>query len=312
MNAEQRESLSRDGYLIVRNAISTELVRALNEEVDLRLKYEFGTVDLEQRVTYANGALQPSHGQRGTEAFDPIPGWDEEPQWGGGGHVSTAAWRELIEPASMSPILTEILGDPAWEHIPADVPEEKRGQWRLDHDNLHVAPKWQGPPGTASAGGGIHGGPGAHHITCVYELVDVEPGSGGFGAVPGSHHRSYDWSSALSLGPREQWRNPVDGDWPPEIGVRRLELNAGDCMLFTEKLSHCTIPWSGDRQRRTIFFKYVPYGMHHVDRVYDVTDSELTGQQRSRLQFPSEWFNKPGRNSPFYSESGNEPERPRL
>ena len=38
MNAEQRESLSRDGYLIVRNAISKELVAALNEEVDLRLR----------------------------------------------------------------------------------------------------------------------------------------------------------------------------------------------------------------------------------------------------------------------------------
>ena len=39
MNAEQRESLSRDGYLIVRNAISPELVAALNKEVDLRLQY---------------------------------------------------------------------------------------------------------------------------------------------------------------------------------------------------------------------------------------------------------------------------------
>ena len=310
MNAEQRDSLRRDGYLIVKNALSHELVQALNEDVDLRLQYEFGTAEIEKRVTYSNGALQPSHGHRAGKDFAPIPGWVDEPQWGGGGHVSTAAWRELIEPASMSAILTEILGDPAWDHIPAQVPPEKRGLWRLDHDNLHVAPPQA--PGTASAGGGIHGGPGAHHITCVYELIDVEPGTGGFGCVPGSHRRSYDWSSALALGTRDQWRNPVDGDWPAEVGVRRLELKAGDCMLFTEKLSHCTIPWSGDRQRRTIFFKYVPYGMHHVDRVYDVTDSELTEQQRSRLEFPAQWFNKPGRNSPFYVDPGNENRRPRL
>ena len=146
--------------------------------------------------------------------------------------MSTAAWRELIEPPSMSDILTEILGDPIWEHIRPVVPSEKRGLWRLDHDNLHVAPAWTGPPGTASAGGGIHGGPGAHHITCVYELVDVQPGTGGFGCIPGSHLHSYDWSSALTLGPREKWRNPKNGGWPAEVGVRRLELNAGDCLLF--------------------------------------------------------------------------------
>ena len=50
----------------------------------------------------------------------------------------------------------------------------------------------------------------------------------------------------------------------------------------------------------------MPYGMHHVDRVYELTDPELTEQQRSRLQFPAQWFNKPGRGSPFYVDAGGE------
>ena len=66
------------------------------------------------------------------------------------------------------------------------------------------------------------------------------------------------------------------------------------------------MPWSGDRQRRTIFFKYVPYGMHHVDRVYDVSDPDLSPVERSRLQFPDTWYNEPGRNSPFYAEKAAE------
>ena len=257
-------------------------------------------MDIDERVTYSNGALQPSHGQRGQTVYGPIPGWDQEERWGGGSHISTAPFREMIEPPTMSPIITEILGDPKWEHIPSEVPVENRGKWRLDHDNLHVAPKWPGPPGTASKGGGIHGGPNNHHITCVYELIDVQAGTGGFGCVPGSNNHDYDWSSALSLGPRDVWRDPVGGDWPVEVGVRRLELNAGDCMLFTEKLSHCTVPWSGDSQRRTLFFKYVPFGMHHVDRVYDTSDAELTPCQRSRLAFPDVWYNRAGENSPLY------------
>ena len=55
-----------------------------------------------------------------------------------------------------------------------------------------------------------------------------------------------------------------------------------------EKLSHCTIPWSGETQRRTVFFKYVPYGMHHVDRTYLTDDPGLTDAQRARLEFSDE------------------------
>ena len=55
-----------------------------------------------------------------------------------------------------------------------------------------------------------------------------------------------------------------------------------------EKLSHCTIPWSGEAQRRTLFFKYVPYGMHHVDRTYLTDDPGLTDAQRARLEFSDE------------------------
>ena len=87
------------------------------------------------------------------------------------------------------------------------------------------------------------------------------------------------------------------------MGVRPLELNAGDCMLFTEKLSHCTVPWSsGEHQRRTVFIKCVPFGMHHADRVYETSDPDLTEAQRMRLEFPDVWYNQAGRNSPFYVE----------
>ena len=37
MNAQQRADLKRDGYLIVKDAISKELVETLNQEIDLRL-----------------------------------------------------------------------------------------------------------------------------------------------------------------------------------------------------------------------------------------------------------------------------------
>lgn len=35
--------------------------------------------------------------------------------------------------------------------------------------------------------------------------------------------------------------------------------------------------------------RYVPFGMHHGDRGYDVHDPELTDQQRSIVEFPESW-----------------------
>ena len=35
--------------------------------------------------------------------------------------------------------------------------------------------------------------------------------------------------------------------------AHRVEGQAGDCVLFTEKLSHGTVPWTGSGERRTLF-----------------------------------------------------------
>jgi hypothetical protein len=47
-------------------------------------------------------------------------------------------------------------------------------------------------------------------------------------------------------------------NWDPSVPVHRIEGRAGDCILFSEKLKHGTIPWTGSKERRTLFFKYVP------------------------------------------------------
>ena len=67
----------------------------------------------------------------------------------------------------------------------------------------------------------------------------------------------------------------------------------GDCILFSEKLKHGTIPWAGSGERRTLFYKYVPFGMHHGDAAYDTNDPELTEQQKRILEFSPCWFNDP-------------------
>ena len=92
--------------------------------------------------------------------------------------------------------------------------------------------------------------------------------------------------------PLRVWRHDVGSaapvSWP---GVERVGVKAGSCLLFSEKLKHATLPWNGRAaERRTVFYKYVPYGCHHDDFGYDLSDPGLSEKQRQRLAFPNRWL----------------------
>jgi hypothetical protein len=70
-------------------------------------------------------------------------------------------------------------------------------------------------------------------------------------------------------------------------------LTASYAVHCREKMTHGTIPWEGKNDRRTLFYKYVPFGMHHADAGYDVNDPELTAHQREVVEFSETWFNAP-------------------
>jgi hypothetical protein len=43
--------------------------------------------------------------------------------------------------------------------------------------------------------------------------------------------------------------------------VRPVTCSAGDAIIFTEALTHGTLPWNSKSQRRTIFLKYTHHAM---------------------------------------------------
>ena len=118
--------------------------------------------------------------------------------------------------------------------------------------------------------------------------------------MPGSHRPDFRWpdgSTVLSKQKEEEeagnapqaWGFPEGLFWPEELGVRRIEGKAGECIVFSEKLKHATCPWTGKGQRRTVFMKYSPFGMHHGDRGYDIRDIGLTAAEAQRVAFPERW-----------------------
>ena len=83
----------------------------------------------------------------------------------------------------------------------------------------------------------------------AYNLKDVGPYDGGFGCVPGSHKSNYGFP--------DEWKEMEE----PGPLVERVTGPAGTAIIFTEALTHGTLPWAGADERRTIFFKYSPHSV---------------------------------------------------
>ena len=174
-------------------------------------------------------------------------------------------FRDLLDHPAVLGRMRDLLG----EHL------------RLDHAyGIVMAP--------ATSGLGLHGGgtpwdPTQYYVhrdgrmhngltSVIWSLVDADPGHGGFGCIPGSHKAA----EPLPAG--------VPGGW-----VKEIPLRAGSVLLFTEALTHCTLPWTAPFERRAVLYKYSPghvaWGAH-ADPPPALWRS-LTGTQRRLFQPPA-------------------------
>ena len=97
-------------------------------------------------------------------------------------------------------------------------------------------------------------------MVVAIELFDTHPNPGGFCRVPGAHKDH--------LQVPEAWCDLSKGI---HTCVKRIPANAGDAIIFTEALTHGTLPWEVDATRQTLFYKYSPHG---TARSADCFDSE--------------------------------------
>ena len=188
------------------------------------------------------------------------------------GHLAQhEVFRDLIDhPAVLEPLL-ELCGPKV----------------RLDHTyGITMRP--------GSAGLGLHGGGTPHDpaqfyriengrmfnglVAVQWALVDHRPGDGGFGCIPGSH--------------KAQFNVPPQPD--PSL-VFEVPLAAGDVVIFTEALTHCTIPWRGAIDRLTLVYKYAPghmaWGPDYEG--FDALLPLLTDRQRRLIQHPAVYTHQP-------------------
>lgn len=143
-------------------------------------------------------------------------------------------FRDLLDHPVVLPRLRDLLGD----------------YLRIDHAyGIVMAPD--------TSGLGLHGGgtpwdPSQYYVhrggrmyngltTVTWSLIDTDSGDGGFGCIPGSHKAA------------ERLPEDVPADW-----VKEIPMAAGSVLIFTEALTHCTLPWRASCERRAVLLKYAP------------------------------------------------------
>ncbi|HLZ09725.1 MAG TPA: phytanoyl-CoA dioxygenase family protein [Chloroflexota bacterium] len=110
-----------------------------------------------------------------------------------------------------------------------------------------------------------------------YALGNVNPGDGGFAAIPGSHKSNLPCPAAFKTFERT-------GPW-----VQQVPQPAGSAIIFTESLTHGTWPWNAHHERRSLLYKYSPGHMawgRDYPMVDDVPDAEWSVTSRRILTPP--------------------------
>lgn len=169
----------------------------------------------------------------------PPPGASIESQRFSGFFLWDQAYRRLIDHPQILPILTEVLGP----DLRLDHAYGIKMRSRTDGLHLHGGNTPYDPPEYYHVRGGkIYCG-----LTVVtYALCDIPKSSGGFCCIPGSHKNNFPLPAGVKTYERD-------------LGcVVQVPVHAGDVLIFTEALTHGTLQWTANWERRSILLKYAP------------------------------------------------------
>ncbi len=112
----------------------------------------------------------------------------------------------------------------------------------------------------------------------AWQFSDVNEGDGGLCVIPGSHKGNYKC-------PTEMRQYDAYQEF-----VKPLTCKAGDVAIFTEAITHGTIPWKAKHQRRSLLFRYSPanlaYAKSYSPSWPESMLEELTPEQRAVVEPP--------------------------
>ena len=258
MNEHEKYFFDVNGYLVVQKILSPDLVAALNEAIDHnqnRVRLREG----EQSLSANSPVLKGDHGRGDIMG---ILNWPKP--W-------CQPFRDLLSHPPALRYMFDLIGD----------------EFRFG--NANGISMTEGAEGCVLHGGGtlvhkhtyryVNGRMWNNLVGVCYQLADVNPGDGGFVCIPGSHKANFDT-------PEDVLTMKYD------LGCyHHVAMEAGDALIFTEGLTHGTLPWKGKHERRTLLYRYAagPFvnakGMNRLEEYCPFYD-ELTPLQRAIMEPP--------------------------
>ena len=241
MTDDEKYLFDLNGYLVIENVLTKDDLALANEAVDRHLNQ--GRIrPREQRLDGNSPTLE---GTQGRGQLGNMLNWDEP---------DCNPFRQMLAHPTLVPYLNEILG---------------KG-FRMDHqmsllwmDRGAEGFRFHGSSGPGFdpnqyyifKNGKMHNG-----LTVVsFQLTHVNSGDGGLCVIPGSHKSNYACPQEMRLYQKYQEH------------ICQITCSAGDVVIFTEAVTHGTLPWTADHPRRSTLTRYTAGNMAYVP-AYEMPD----------------------------------------
>ena len=258
MTEDERYLFDLTGYLVIKDVLTPEEVERCNAAID----HHFDQAkEIDRSLSGSSKTLS------GTSRRIDLGGmlaWE---------HPWCEPFRQFLIHPRIKPYLDGILDE----------------GYRLDHGPGMIAMD-QGAEGGTLHGGGIErpnfseayffkDGRIYTGLTVVeYMLADEGPGDGGLAVIPGSHKANLPCPQSMKLWEKYQEH------------VLEVNAEAGDAIIFSETLTHGTLPWTAEHQRRAVLYKFSPgfqaysAGAHQI--TYPDYIEDMTPEQRAVMEAP--------------------------
>jgi hypothetical protein len=258
MNEDEKYLFDLTGYLVLKDVLTPAEVARLNEGIDHHID------QLNEREGTLAGDSQALAGTSHRLDLGGMLAWEQP--W-------CEPFRELLLHPGAKSYLDGILGE----------------GYRLDHGPGLIAME-EGCEGGTLHGGGVErsdfseayffkNGRIYTGLTVIeYLLADEGPGDGGVAVLPGSHKANMPCPKNM-----RNWEQYQEH-------VVEVHGKAGDAVIFTETLTHGTLPWTAKHQRRALLYKFSPGFQAYSGGAHQITYpdyiEDMTEDQRAVMEAP--------------------------
>lgn len=259
MNEEELYLFDLNGYLVVERVLTPGEVDEANAAIDRHadsINIRLGDLSLSGESTTLKGTT-------GRGDLGGMLGWEEP--W-------RNVFRLMLSHPRIVPYLNQIVG-PGFrmDHSPGLITMRRGAEGHTLHGSS--GPHFDPNQYYVYRDGQMHNG-----LTVVaWQLSDVEEGDGGLCLIPGSHKANFACPRPIKLWHRRR-----------EI-VRAITCRAGDVVIFTEAVTHGTLPWRSERERRSLLYRYTPANLAYATGYMPWPEQMLEGmtaEQRAILEPP--------------------------